>query len=244
MKTRNLLWHLTTSELQHRQRLISTVYAVVLLALTIRLIGVLLFTTVAADPDGFASQIEVTVWATIAASALITHGLFSGYKRQKRNRLLSSLPVSPRTVAWSRLLALALIHVIPFVFWIVGYAGLRIGHIAGYDRSMGLATLPPRQYGITAATPLVLLAISLIVCLIIGLAHTWKKPLWVNALYWILAAGFMNLLVYPAGSSPELFVLGYSVFTSFWGVLYYWTAALILAGLIVMIHTRKRSFID
>lgn len=241
MNTDRMAWKLAWTELAYRRRLLWLAFGIVLVALTARLIALALGTA-ADSPQRLATQSELTVWITIATNALVTHALFSGFKRQKRDRLLIPLPVSARTVVSSRLLAVLLVHAIALVYWMVVYALLRSGVLVDYDGAVAISTLPPQVYYGNGWTLFTMLAVSLYVCLVIALAHVWNKPVWGNLLFWFGALVFTTAFVYPAGSSRDVFVPGYAVFHTIWGALYYAVIAAVVAASIVFCYGRKRSF--
>jgi hypothetical protein len=243
MNTDRMTWKLAWTEVAYRRRLLWLAYGIVLAALTARLIALALGAAVE-SPHRLATQIELTVWVTIATNALVTHALFSGFKRQKRDRLVTPLPVSARTVVSSRLLAVLLVHVIALVYWTMVYALLRSGLLADYDGAVSVSTLPPQVYDGNGWTLFTMLAVSLYVCLVIALAHVWNRPVWGNLLFWFGALVFTTAFVYPAGSSPDVFVPGYAAFHTVWGALYYGAIAAAVAGLYVFFYTRKKSFYD
>jgi hypothetical protein len=231
--------YLTATELAYRKRFIMITYCVAVVVLAGRWFSMLNWASLADSPERLAAQVELSLWLTIAAGALVTHGLFSGFKRQRRNRLLTPMPVAPRAVVASRLLTVLTVHAIPLAVWSAGYALLRI--TSDYDGSVSVSTLPPQVYEANFWTLLSFFAISVYVCLLVALAHNWKKPSWGNLLFWIGALLATNFLIYPAGSSPEIFLPGYSVFHSAWGALYYWAAAAALAGTNAFVCLRKNT---
>lgn len=244
MKAKSLWRYLAAAELSYRRRPIVLVYAIVLGAMVIRWFAMLTWATPAGTEVGIAAQVEVTVWVTIAGSALVTHLLFSGFKSQRRNRMLMARPVSPKTIIASRLVMITALQAIPLGFWLLGYALLRTGLLIDYDGAMSVATLPPHRYDGTIWTLINMFAVCLYVSLLIALAHSWRKPPWGNLLFWPAALIFTSVFVYPAGSSPEVFVPGYGVFNTPWGTLYYGAIAAGMAISITLLYVRKQSFCD
>lgn len=238
MNSITILRYLIATELAYRKRFILIVYGVAAAVIAVRWAAMLRWTGLADTPEGVASQVELSLWLTIAAGALVSHGLFSGFERQRRDRLLTPAPLARRTVVASRLLAVVSIHAIPLVLWTAGFAVLESGVIAGYDGTVGLSTLPPRYYDGNGWTLLAFLAIGLYVCFVVALVHAWKKPAWGNLLFLVGAVLFTNFCIYPAGSSPDVFLPGYDVFQSIWGVLYYGAAAAAVAGVTAAVSLR------
>jgi len=235
------LRYLTATELAYRRRLIAAVYGIAAVLITARWIAALQFGLPEDSPEQTAQQTEISLWITIAAGALVTHGLFSGMKRQRRDVMLIPLPVAPRTLVSSRLLAVLAIQVIAFVIWIGAYALSWRLVPSGHGGLLSVATIPPHVYAASPWTMLSMFAIGVYVCLVVALAHTWRKPWWGNVLFWVAAVFFTNFLVYPAGSSPDVFVPSYSVFESVWGSLYYCTIAATVAAATVFVHLRQTS---
>lgn len=238
MNRTNDILRLTIAELASRKRFITATYAVAACILVLRTVAATIWPAYPDDPGGLAVYVESSLWVLIVAGLLVTHALFRGISRQGRDRMLALLPVAVKTVGISRLLAVLFIHAIPLVVWPAGFWILKING-SDYNGDIALSTYPVRVYHATIWTLFSMLGVSAVVCLLVALAHTWRKPLWGNVVYWIGALFLIEFFVYPAGSSPEIFVPGISVFTTFPGVLYYGAMAAVLAGFYLRVCLRQ-----
>lgn len=237
MKNDSNLWHLVKTELNYRKTRILTAYGTLVAFFILRS---LLQSGLDTWPEDIPFHIHVMLVWTFAMNAFVAHSLFSAAKVEKRDRFFAAMPIPPRAMVISRMLGILLVHMIPLTIWLIALGIIRITW--GYEGEIILATFPPTVATGTVWTLISTLALSLYMSLLIMTAHSVRKSARVNFLFWLGALLFTSFFVYPAGSSPEVFLPGLDAFTSPWGTLYF---GLIVGGFMylnLILFRRRRSF--
>jgi hypothetical protein len=242
MKNHSNMWHLVKAELSYRKVRIAAILGILfgffILRSVLQLSG---WGGVAVD---IPAHLNVLILWSFVLNGFLAHSIFSGAKVEKRNSFLAPLPIAPRDIIASRMLAVGLIHGVVLIVWLLMLVVIGSVDAWGYQGGLVVDTIPRTTIEGTIWTVPSMLAISLYFSTLIMLAHSAKKATWVNVLFWIGALLFSGFFVYPVGSSPEVFLPGFDAYTTLWGSLY---LGALVAGLVYLnltLFLRKRSYMN
>lgn len=234
------MWHLTKAELSYRKKRIAAILGILVGFCILR--SVLHLSGWGGVARDIPAHLNVLVLWTFVLNGFLTHSIFSGAKVERRDRFWAPLPVSSRDIIVSRMLAVGLIHAFALIMWLLMLVAIGSVDAWGYQGRLVVDTIPRTVLEGTIWTVPTMLAVGMYFSLLIMLAHSAKKPTWVNVLFWIGALLFSSFFVYPVGSSPEVFLPGFEAYTTLWGLFYFGILVTGLAYVNFRLFLRKRSY--
>ncbi len=222
------------TELSYRWRKLAWAYGFFFLFALTRL--AMITSQSVTNPDVVSQELGVLVGVSFLFNALLARGLVGTLASEVRPDLVAPLPLKPGLLELATQVTVMLLHGATLVIW--GSLALVLITLGLWPEAgtIHLPTVPATTIEVSCWTPLALTLVSFYFTLIFLLEQRAPRHSAARAGCWILAIVLTSFLVYPAGSSAELFLPGFGAFNEAWGSFYY----LLLVGALWLLFRKTR----
>jgi hypothetical protein len=234
------VWHLVIEELRYLKIRIAVGYVVIFALFLTR--WLLQRGGIGNNPAEIPEHLANMTRLSYFVICIIVFSMFSGLNREKRDRLLSVLPIDPLHVILARLFTVLLINLGVFTGFLATVIVILNIDSLHYGGGYLMASMPATLIDGNIWTVISIFLIGLYLSMLVVVGKSWRMPAWLGVIYLVAAVVVTSFLIYPLGTTPDVLLPGWSIYTSFHGVLYLGLFVILTAFLAIQTHLRRQSF--